>query len=192
MAPDVLKVILGMGLLGVAMSFLRAPDPQNVARMNEASREDFGEGKGETCLVTSQGERICYTVCNRTEGRLIAGVGALFVGLISTGLGELNSYFLLQRCRVPSRVAVATGVFVVAFTALAAATTHLVGFIQVGGEVLGTVGNIVLFTVPGVIVGAQIGAAVANRIPQEVMERTLGVLFILIALLTMGEVVLRV
>ena len=55
-----------------------------------------------------------------------AGTGGLFVGLISTGLGELNGYFLLRRCRVPSRVAVAIGVFIVAFTALSAAAGHLV------------------------------------------------------------------
>lgn len=53
-------------------------------------------------------------------GRLIAGVGGLFVGMISTGLGELNGYFLLQRCRVPSKVSVATSIFVVALTALSA------------------------------------------------------------------------
>jgi uncharacterized membrane protein YfcA len=40
--------------------------------------------------------------------------------MISTGLGELNGYFLLQRCRVPSKVSVATSIFVVALTALSA------------------------------------------------------------------------
>ncbi|MDQ4106310.1 MAG: sulfite exporter TauE/SafE family protein [Actinomycetota bacterium] len=28
--------------------------------------------------------------------------GGTFIGMVSTGLGELNGYFLLQRCRVPS------------------------------------------------------------------------------------------
>jgi hypothetical protein len=32
--------------------------------------------------------------------------------MISTGLGELNGYLLLQSCRVPSKVAVATSAFV--------------------------------------------------------------------------------
>ncbi len=60
----------------------------------------------QTTLITADGEEYHYTVCNRNEGRAIAGIGGLFVGLISTGLGELNGYFLLQRCRVPSPVAV--------------------------------------------------------------------------------------
>jgi hypothetical protein len=37
-------------------------------------------------LIIAKGEVITYTVCNRTEGGIIAGIGVLFVGLISTGL----------------------------------------------------------------------------------------------------------
>ncbi len=190
MNPSFLKIILGMGLLAVALSFLHTPEAKDVGRADKAIDDEFGGEKAETRLVTAQGEEIRYTVCNRTEGRIIAGVGALFVGLISTGLGELNGYFLLRRCKVPSKVSVATSVFVVAFTALSAATGHLVQFIQSGGEALQTVFKIVIFTVPGVLVGAQLGAAVASRISQHALERGLGVLFVLVALLTLGEVVL--
>jgi hypothetical protein len=49
------------------------------------------------------------------------------------------SSFLLLRCRVPSRVAVATGVVVAAVTALTAAFTHLRNFIHTGGDALETV-----------------------------------------------------
>ncbi|KKK70308.1 hypothetical protein LCGC14_2925290 [marine sediment metagenome] len=101
---DILKVVLGMGLFAVAIAFLRAPEHKEVELLDHAIEQEYGGEKSETCLITSEGEEIRYTVCNRIEGRLIAGVGGLFVGLISTGLGELNGYFLLQRCRVPSRV----------------------------------------------------------------------------------------
>jgi len=188
--PGFLKVILGMGLLGVALSFLRAPERSDVDRADKAIDEEYGGEEAETCLVAADGEEIRYTVCNRTEGRIIAGIGGLFVGLISTGLGELNGYFLLQRCKVPSKVSVATSVFVVAFTALSAATGHLVQFIRAGGDELQTVLGIAIFTVPGVILGAQLGAAVASRISQHVLERALGVLFVLIALLTLSEALL--
>jgi uncharacterized membrane protein YfcA len=187
---EILKVILGVGLFAVALSFLRAPEHKDVVRMNDAIDEEYGGDKAETCLVTADGEQVCYTVCNKTEGRLIAGVGGLFVGMISTGLGELNGYFLLQRCRVPSKVSVATSVFVVALTALAASAGHLIRFTQAGDEVLNTVLSIVIFTVPGVIIGGQLGSRVASRIPQHTLERGLGVLFILVGALTLGEVIL--
>ena len=187
---DILKVILGMGLFAVALSFLRAPEHKDVVQMDKAIEDEYGGEKAETCLISAEGERICYTVCNKTEGRFIAGLGGLFVGMICTGLGELNGYFLMQRCRVPSKVSVATSVFVVAFTALSAATGHLVQFIQTGSGVLSTVLNIVMFTVPGVIVGGQLGPWVASRVPQHALERALGVLFVLIAVLTLGEVLI--
>ena len=188
--PDILKVVLGVGLFAVALSFLRAPEHKDVKRMDAAIEEEYGGEKAETCLLTAEGEKIHYTVCNRTEGRLIAGVGGLFVGMISTGLGELNGYFLMQRCRVPSKVSVATSVFVVAITALVASGGHMVRFVHSGGDTINTVLSIVLFTVPGVILGAQLGSRVASRIPQRVLERGLGVLFILVAALTLGEVLL--
>lgn len=186
--PEFLKLILGVGLFAVAVSFLRAPEHEDVVRMDAAIEAQYGGAAAETCLLTADGEEIRYTVCNKNEGRLISGVGGLFVGLISTGLGEMNSYFLLQRCRVPSKVSVATSVFVVALTALIASAGHLVQFVQAGGDTLNTVLNIALFTAPGVIIGAQAGSAVANRISQHTLERSLGVLFILVAALTLGEV----
>ena len=109
------------------------------------------------------------------------------MGMISTGLGELNSYFLLQKFKIPSKVAVATSVFTVAFTALVAATAHLISFISAGGETLSTVLNLVVFTVPGVIIGGQIGPFVATRISQHALEKTLGGLFVFVALLTLGQ-----
>ena len=188
---DILKTILGMGLIAIAVAFLRTPEKTEVERLDDVIEEEYGGEKGETCLVTREGKEICYTVCNRTEGRLIAGVGGMFIGMISTGLGELNGYFLLQRCRVPSAVAVATSVFVVAITALVASTGHFIKFVQTGGETLNTVLSLVIFTVPGVIIGGQLGPLVASRISQQTLERGLAILFIIVAVLMLGGVIIR-
>ncbi len=187
---QILKIILGVGLFAVALSFLRSPEIEDVSRMDNAIDGEGGGDREETVIKTAEGELIRYKVCNRFEGMTIAGVGGLFVGLISTGLGELDGYFLLQRCRVPSKVSVATSVFVVAFTALSASAGHFTRFLSVGGSVLETVFSIVAFTVPGVIIGAQLGSLVAMKISQKTMERSLGLLFILVAVFTLGEALL--
>ena len=187
---EFLKVILGGGLLAIAISFLRAPDHEGVEGLDDAIQKEYGGEKAETCLVTREGEEICYKVCNRKQGRFFAGLGGLFIGMISTGQGELNGYFLLQRCRVPSRVAVASSVFVVAVTALVASSGHFVKFVQTGGETLSTVLSIVIFTVPGVIIGGQLGSLVSSRISQHTLERGLAILFIFVAALTLGEVII--
>lgn len=188
--PEILETVLGVGLVAVALSFLRSPAKEEVDALDAAIAREHDGGRGESVVVTAAGEEIRFTVCNRVEGGAIAGVGALFMGMISTGLGELNGYFLLQRCRVPSRVAVATGVLVVAVSALSAATTHLWRFVQTGGDTLTTVLSLCVFTVPGVIVGGQIGPAVATRLSQHTLERSLGVLFLLVGLLMVGKVAL--
>jgi len=189
--PVYLKVILGIGLFIVALSFLRQQhEKKDIARMDGAIQMEYGGEKAETVLVTAEGEEIRYTVCNRAEGMMLCGTGALFMGMVSTGLGEMNGYFLLQRCRVPSKVSVATSVFVVAVTALIASAGHFAKFIRLGGDTLNTVFSIVVFTVPGVILGGQIGSRLASRIPQRTLEIGLAAIFILVAALTLGQVIL--
>ena len=190
LAPDFLKIILGVGLVAVGLSFLRALRQRQVVMIDEEIHTSITQSDHLTRLVAANGEEIQYKVCNKTEGRAISGIGALFMGLVSTGLGEMNGYFLLQRCRVPSKVAVATSVFVVATTALIAASGHLMHFVQIGGPALTTVLSLAVFTVPGVIIGGQIGSLVAARIPQRVLEISLGMLFVLVAGLTLGQVML--
>jgi len=182
---DILKLILGMGLFAVAVSFLRAPDEEVQEALEDMSRKE--PGSAETCLETADGEEICYTVSNTTEGRLLSGIGGLFVGMVSSGLGELNGYFLLQRCRVPSSVAVATSVFVVAVTACVASVGHAVEIAREGLAGLTTMGSLLLFTVPGVVIGAQLGPRLAERISDRTMEIGLGIVFTLTAILLLLE-----
>ncbi len=187
--PNLLKVILGIGLLAIGVNFLRTPAHDEIHKLSQRTQE-FNPNDKVNCLITAKGEAICYQICDPTEGRFIAGIGSLFMGMVSTGLGEMNGFYLLRRCRVPARVAVATSVFVVAITALVASTGHLIKFIQAGGDSLPLVISLVIFTVPGVVIGGQIGAIVASRIPQDILERALAVLFLVVAFLMIADVML--
>ncbi len=188
--PEILKVILGVGLAMVAISFLHAPREEEIEQLDAIAKRQAKEKNPDDCITARDGERICYRVDRKIQGMITASVGGLFIGMISTGLGELNDYFLLRRCKVPSRVGVSTSVFVIAVTVLVASGSHVVRFAQSGTETLLQVASIVIFTVPGVIIGGQIGPAIAKRIPDRVMELSLGILFVIVAALTIGEVVL--
>lgn len=54
---------------------------------------------------------------------------------------------------------------------------------------LPTVLGLCIFTVPGVIIGGQVGSRVASRIPPRTLEIGLAVLFILVAALTLSQIV---
>jgi len=54
---DILKTILGMGLIAIAVAFLRTPEKKEVERLDDVIEEEYGGEKGETCLVTREGQR---------------------------------------------------------------------------------------------------------------------------------------
>ncbi len=186
--PNILKAILGLGLFAVAYSLLGAPAPGSVEGTDQQIENEKKAGSMRS-LTSADGEQFCYTIPNKRMGAVVAIVGGFFTGMISTGLGELNSYYLLQRCKVPGKVAVATSVFAVAFTAMAAATGHVINFVSAGGESLGTVFGLVVFTAPGVVIGGQLGPCIATKISQHALKKSLGVLFILVASLMLGQLI---
>ncbi len=183
-SPDLLRLVLGSGLFLLGIYFVRSTTHKHQPEAALAGSED------RRCIETKSGEVICYEKPAAWEGRVWSGIGALFMGMVSTGLGEMNSFFLLKRATVPAQVAVATSVFVVAITAVIASSGHVFRLSQSSPEALETVMSLVIFTIPGVIIGGQIGPLVANRFSQPVMEKGLGILFILIGLVLLGQILL--
>jgi hypothetical protein len=186
-APEFfLKMILALGLTGIAITFVQHHDPADQDAEIEMGI-DVVQPTIARRIVTADHTVYEYELCRTGEGRTGAGIGGLFVGLISTGLGEANSYTLVKRCRVPSRIAVAVSVTTVAITALAASVAHAISFFSTPGSDIGTITSIILFTVPGVIIGGQLGPAFIRQVPEQRLIRSLGWLFFAIAGLTLFE-----
>lgn len=183
----VLKVLLGSGLLIISLPFFKAFSRKYHDTSVELEACQEGE-KGVSTVTTWEGEKINYKVCNRVEGMSFSALGALFVGMLSTGLGEINGWVLLKRCKVPARVAVATSVFIVAITVLVASVGHLIQFAQAGADTLNIVLKIVIFTIPGVILGGQLGPLIASRISQKNLEKGLSLMFVVVAFFMLGDV----
>ncbi|MFB6219119.1 MAG: TSUP family transporter, partial [Halobacteriaceae archaeon] len=95
--------------------------------------------------------------------------GAFVTGLISAGLPEITTTQLVARCRLPPRVAVATSVFVLALTATVGALIHAASARPAWYVVVGSV--------PGVLVGSTVGTRLSKRVPSDLMETVLGVVF---------------
>ena len=188
-APEqALKLLLAFGLTGIALVFIRHHDaPTMTAEI--ASGEGVVDPAFSSRIVLADQSVYEYEVCRPAIGRTGAGIGGLFVGLISTGLGEANSYTLVQRCRIPPRVAVAVSVTTVAITALAAAVAHAVGFLSNPAADYSLIGALLIFTVPGVLIGGQLGPFVLGRLNEKTLLRSLGWLFLVVAALTAFEAI---
>ncbi len=110
---------------------------------------------------------------------LITSTGAFLTGLLSVGIGEVIVPQLTKR-GVPVAVAAATSVAVVIVT-VASASFTLIGQLMREGGLSAVPWNLVCYTIPGVIIGGQIGPRLQGLVSQHVMERAIGGLFILIS-----------
>ena len=119
-------------------------------------------------------------------GRAFAAIGGLFVGMISVGLAELEEYHLVARCKIPTPVAVATSIFTVVIAVFFASLGHIYHFAtSADTTVLHQVINVVAFTIPGVIIGGQLGPYVQKRVNPDIMKLSIAVMFVLIGIFMM-------
>ena len=55
---NILKVILGLGLILVAVSFFKIPNRAVVKHLDRSIDQDYGGEKAKTCITTREGEKI--------------------------------------------------------------------------------------------------------------------------------------
>jgi len=82
---------------------------------------------------------------------------------------EISTTQLVIRCSVPPRVAIAMSVFVLAITAAFGAGMHALSAQPVW--------QVVVWSIPGVLIGSTIGSRVGKYLPCRIMEKGLGIVF---------------
>ena len=96
----------------------------------------------------------------------------------------------MVRCRVPSPVAVATSIFVVVVSVLVASVGHFYSLATSADPQIPTqVQSVVMFTIPGVIVGGQLGPLVQARVDPDLVKLGIAILFIAVGILMLITVV---
>ena len=186
---DFLKALFGVGILYIGIQIYRS-------YIKEISEQGSGpvhaaEGVYETTLVDSRNHVFQYNYCNRPRARLFGFIGGAFVGLISVGLGELLDYHLVSKCKVPTPVAVGTAIFCVVITVLIASTGHFYEFFfNSEADLMQQVVNVVTFTIPGVLIGGQLGPRLQKVLPEKYLKVGLSVLFAFIGILMLTLLVI--
>ena len=111
-------------------------------------------------------------------GGLFTSVGAFLTGMVSVGIGEVIVPQLTKR-GVPVAVAAATSVAVVIVTAVTASFT-LIGQLVSEAGLAAVPWHLVMYTIPGVLIGGQIGPRLQGRISHRTMELSIASLFLLL------------
>ncbi len=185
----ILKTIFAVGIIFIGWQLYSSYRHGEKERLDKQIADDSRE-KCESVLIDAAGNEYRYTIANKNEGRVFAAIGGWFLGMISVGLAELQEYELLARCRVPSPVAVGTSIFVVVVTVFIASIGHLYNFAtSADSSVLTQVLAIVTFTIPGVVVGGQIGPVVQARVNPDVTKVGIAFLFVAVGILMLTTVV---
>lgn len=170
-APGTLKLIFGAGLILLAAFLVFFPAPDHCEpgdREGNLLREKSVENE-ETVIEAADGEVYRYPTCWRPPGVAMASAGGAITGMISAGLPEIVTAQLVLRCRVPPRVAVATSVFVLAVTAIVGSAVHAFHAEPVW--------YVVVWSIPGVLIGSAVGSRAGKYMPDDLMEFGLGILF---------------
>ena len=116
----------------------------------------------------------------KTPNAPLTALGAFMTGMVSVGIGEVTVAQLTRR-GTPIAIAAATSVMVVIVTVLVASTTLIVQLVRDGGWTA-VPWDLLVYDVPGVLIGGQIGPLLAGRVSQRTMQRAIAVLFIAISI----------
>jgi len=186
-----LKGIFAIGILVIALQLYRSWK-QDKQLSSSHKKHEMKPKEYNQCLTDHNNKTYYYTITHRSLGRTFAAIGGLFVGMMSAGLAEILEYRLVGQCKVPGPVAVATTIMVVVGTVLFASVTHAYQFFNSASpEDMQQVGSIVIFTVPGVLIGGQIGPLVQRRIDEQLVQPILVGLFVILGLIMGSMAILQ-
>jgi uncharacterized membrane protein YfcA len=145
-----------------------------------ANSEEFGLEGPPRSIVDSRGHEYRYAEPRLGWGSYsLTGLGAFLTGMVSVGIGEVT-ISKLTRKGLPIAVAAATSVLVVIVTVALASTTLAVQLIRDGGWTA-VPWDLLVYDIPGVLIGGQIGPRLQGKIAPHTMRRAIAVLFVILA-----------
>lgn len=143
-----------------------------------------GQAEHSVTITDSRGQEYTYrTPVLGARSYALTGLGAFLTGMVSVGIGEVT-ISKLTRKGLPIAVAAATSVLVVIVTVAFASTTLAIQLIKAGGWAA-VPWDLLLFNIPGVLIGGQIGPRLQGRVKPHVMRRAIAVLFMILAVAMM-------
>ena len=173
------------GILMLVLFYVIIKVHESKEDMAKAQTESAGRGTEEddtreTRTITGRdGATYTYGAPRQGKGAAATGLGAFLTGLLGVGIGEVVMPQLVKSNKVPIPVAAATSVFTVIVVVASASFTQISTLIAQGG-VNAVPWNVVVYTIPAVIIGGQIGPRLQGKVKQRTMEKAIAYLFLVI------------
>lgn len=171
-------LILGYAVLVLVLAIIHVFVPHDDSPRVLTSSEKKDPGLRH--LIDSRGREYVYEIPRLGPGGAVyTGVGSFLTGMLSVGIGEVIVPQLTKR-GVPIAVAVAASVAIVIVT-VAFASFTLIGQIISEGGLAAVPWNLVAYSIPGVIIGGQIGPRLQGVVSHRTMEHAIGALFFVLS-----------
>ncbi len=193
--PALLKTIYGALMFGLAMVLVRqsfthpASYPAALNTSPEGGTREF-RAEGDTHVWAAGRKEYRYKPEGLRLSHALTAVGGTLSGMLSTGLGEIELPQLVGICRLPLPVAAGTSILIVAAGVAAGSFTHMARLLSEGG-LSAVPWNLIVYTVPGALIGGQIGAKLQGTVREATMERLMAGLFVIIGTAFLASVWVR-
>ena len=152
-------------------------DPVTETEQNEADDDtDLRQTTSRDGTVYS------YRFSGRADRRNgTTAFGGFLCGMLGVGIGEVVMPQLVKRIRVPVPVAAGSSVSIVIVTVMSASFMHISALIAEGG-INAVPWHLVMYTVPGVLIGGQIGPRLQGLVSSRSMEKGIASVFAVIGI----------
>ena len=121
---------------------------------------------------------------------VIAAIGGALLGFLSTGLGESNEYNFFSRLKRSPVITAGTSVLVVAVAAIVATTTQVVYMLSTSRfGAIEPYAMLIIYSVLGAIVGAKVGAYLANKVDRRHFRKLVGVALFFVAVASLVKAI---
>ncbi len=176
--PALLKGVYGLLIFLLSVEMVRR---RGAAEGPRHDPEPDGDGRPLRKITDRDGTTYTFRAPRQGKGAVATGIGAFLTGMVSVGIGEAVMPQLVKRNLIPIPVAAATSVFIVVTTVVLAASTQVFALVAKGGA-SAIPWHLVVYSVPGVLIGGQIGPHLQGKVKQRDMEIAIGILFAVIGL----------
>ena len=180
--PTHLKFGYGVLMIILSMILYRGHSVEKINKRSNNYWMDTSKYKVEKRKTVARDNReYFYSFHRPRKGAMPLGLGGFLTGMLSVGIGEVVMLLLLKRYRIPVPVAAATSILVVIVTVMTASFTHISTMIAEGG-LRAVPWHLVMYTVPAVVIGGQIGPRLQGLVSSRTMEKVIATLFVIIGL----------
>lgn len=165
---------LAYGVLAILMGFFLLKNQE------ESQIENTSSERKKRTIQSRDGT--VYQYFKYRPKIVLTALGGFLTGLLSTGIGEVVMPQLIKKGKVPVPIAAGTSVFIVVSVFFLASSMHAYMIIKSGG-INAIPWNLVCYTIPGVIIGGQIGPRLQGKFSQQKMIKGIAIVFCSIGLL---------